>query len=128
VQPKGKGLRAGDQFTVPLCRWKHHSETSANGVHHAGREADWWKALNIDPVMIAGRLWAETEKAMISQLHVTNDNGLVQTIATVESETGLTILSTGGGLADHTMHIPFAARDWLAKKMANDNAKKAKVA
>jgi hypothetical protein len=57
---------------------------------------------------------------MANQLHVTN-NGRVQTLAAVETENGVTILSTGGGLDDTTMHIPFAARPWLARMLANDN-------
>jgi len=61
VQPKGKGLKAGDQFTVPLCRWTHHSATSAAGVHSVGDEAAWWRAHGIDPLAVANDLWAESE-------------------------------------------------------------------
>jgi hypothetical protein len=60
VQPKGRGLKASDSLTVPLCRWTHHSETSPLGVHHVGSEADWWRARAINPLPIAAMLWAES--------------------------------------------------------------------
>lgn len=60
AQPKGRGLRSGDQFTVPLCRWFHHSATSQHGVHFVGDEAAWWRAHGIDPLAVANDLWAET--------------------------------------------------------------------
>lgn len=62
LQANGTGLKPSDALTVPLCRWKHHSATSSEGVHHVGSEAEWWAARNIDPEPIAARLWAETEK------------------------------------------------------------------
>jgi hypothetical protein len=62
LQANGTGLKPSDALTVPLCRWKHHSATSNEGVHHVGSEAEWWAARNIDPEPIAARLWAETEK------------------------------------------------------------------
>lgn len=58
----GMGLRASDALTVPLCRWKHHSATSNDGVHHTGSESSWWEQRAIDPELIAAQLWAETEK------------------------------------------------------------------
>lgn len=61
-QPKGKGLRASDSKTVPLCRWTHHSATSAEGVHSVGDEAAWWRAHGIDPLAVANDLWAETNE------------------------------------------------------------------
>lgn len=62
AQPRGTGLRAGDQNTVPLCRWFHHSATSRFGVHFVGDEVGWWRAHGIDPLAVANDLWAETHK------------------------------------------------------------------
>jgi hypothetical protein len=62
VQPKGRGLKASDSKTVPLCRFGHHYATSNDGVHHVGDEAGWWVERGIDPVEIAARLWEESEK------------------------------------------------------------------
>ena len=61
AQPKARGLRAGDQYTVPLCRFRHHLATSREGVHATGNERRWWSDRGIDPVPIAERLWAESE-------------------------------------------------------------------
>jgi hypothetical protein len=54
VQPRALGRKVSDEFAVPLCR-THHRE-----VHRHGDEAAWWKATNIDPVVIAHRLWEHT--------------------------------------------------------------------
>jgi hypothetical protein len=62
IQPKGRGLRASDALTVPLCRWGHHSATSATGVHHVGDERAWWLRWQINPVAIAARLWVESNQ------------------------------------------------------------------
>jgi hypothetical protein len=51
---------------------------------------------------------------MTNQIHVSNA-GHVQTFAAVETDDGVTLLSTGGGHVDATMHIPFAARAWAAR-------------
>lgn len=61
AQPRARGLRVGDQYATPLCRWTHHSATSRAGVHASGNEAAWWRAHNLDPLPIAARLWAESE-------------------------------------------------------------------
>jgi hypothetical protein len=63
IQPRGKGLKASDSLTVPLCRWSHHSATSQAGVHHVGSESAWWRLWAIDPETIAARLWAESGNA-----------------------------------------------------------------
>jgi hypothetical protein len=67
VQPKGRGLRACDSMTVPLCRWRHHSATSPIGVHHEGDEEAWWLGWEIDPVAIAARLWMESNQQRRTQ-------------------------------------------------------------
>lgn len=60
--PEGGGtVRASDNYTVPLCRWTHHLAISPAAVHAVGREIDWWRAKNLDPLSIASRLWAESE-------------------------------------------------------------------
>jgi hypothetical protein len=61
VEKRGLGQKPSDALTVPLCRWRHHSATSNDGVHHVGNESDWWRARDIDPVTIAQRLWNESE-------------------------------------------------------------------
>ena len=56
AQPRAKGLKSGDQYTVPVCRM-HHTGGSLS-VHHDGDEAGWWQAKGVDPIAIARRLWA----------------------------------------------------------------------
>ncbi len=51
------------------------------------------------------------------QIHI-RERGLIQTLAALESPDGLTLLSTFGhaeGLRDIVLHIPTAARAWLAR-------------
>jgi hypothetical protein len=47
-----------DEFTVPLCR-THHRE-----LHRRGDERLWWQQLNIDPLLAASALWAQTHPAL----------------------------------------------------------------
>lgn len=61
VQAKARGLRSGDQFAVPLCRYRHHLAISREGVHATGNERRWWADRGVDPEPIAARLWAESE-------------------------------------------------------------------
>jgi hypothetical protein len=58
VQPKARGLKAGDQWCVPLC-FTHHDE-----LHRHGDEGRWWALQGIDPVEWAEREWKSwlTEK------------------------------------------------------------------
>ena len=63
VQPKARGRKAGDQWTVPMCRWHHIHCLHAmirNGARVQGREGDWWRAVGLDPIPLAMMLWAET--------------------------------------------------------------------
>jgi hypothetical protein len=39
---------------VPLCRTHHRA------LHRSGDEAAWWKSTDLDPVLIAHRLWQHT--------------------------------------------------------------------
>jgi ribosomal protein L40E len=50
-QPRAMSLKAGDQWTVPLCRRCHTL------VELAGDEAGWWRSLEIDPIPLATELW-----------------------------------------------------------------------
>lgn len=72
AQPKARGLKAGDQWTVPLCV-PHHDPNSRNSVHFAGDERAWWSARGVDPLPIAERLWAASVAAgrVRNQLKVT---------------------------------------------------------
>jgi DNA recombination protein Rad52 len=54
AQPRALGLKASDEFTVPLCRGHHRQ------LHQAGNEETWWKTLNVDPLTIAKALWEQT--------------------------------------------------------------------
>jgi ERF superfamily len=51
MQPRALGRRVSDEFAVPLCRTHHRA------LHRSGDEAAWWKSTDMDPVMIAQRLW-----------------------------------------------------------------------
>lgn len=52
IQAKARGETAGDQWAVALCRTHH------NALHAMGDEAKWWRVQLVNPVLIAGRLWA----------------------------------------------------------------------
>jgi ERF superfamily len=54
AQSRALGRKAGDQFTVPLCR-VHHRE-----VHRYGNEESWWRKSGIDPLAAARALWLQT--------------------------------------------------------------------
>ena len=58
-EPKARGLTAGDNWLVPLCRI-HHSAAYPNSVHSTGRELEWWHKMGINPIALAERLWNET--------------------------------------------------------------------
>lgn len=55
AEPKARGLKAGDNWTLPLCD-RHHTE-----LHNFGDENLYWLLYNIDPFSIAKELWSETE-------------------------------------------------------------------
>lgn len=54
VQPKARGLKGGDQWTVPMTNDEHLA------LHARGDEAAWWREQGIDPIKLAVRLWAES--------------------------------------------------------------------
>ncbi len=68
AQPKGVGLKVGDEFTVPLCAI-HHQEN-----HTVGNERQWWQDRKLDPLIVARKLWEETRQLQQSP-EVRNDLG-----------------------------------------------------
>jgi hypothetical protein len=54
MQPRALGRRVSDEFAVPLCRTHHRA------LHRSGDEAAWWTSTDLDPVLIAHRLWQHT--------------------------------------------------------------------
>jgi hypothetical protein len=54
MQPRALGRKTSDEFTVPLCRTHHRA------AHRAADEQAWWKAIRIDPVKIARKLWRDS--------------------------------------------------------------------
>lgn len=54
AQATSLGMKASDEFTVPLCR-SHHQE-----LHRHGNEAGWWANLQFAPLEIAKSLWNKT--------------------------------------------------------------------
>jgi hypothetical protein len=53
AQPRALSRKVSDEFTVPVCRL-HHRE-----LHNHGDEKMWWKAININPLPIAMKLWKQ---------------------------------------------------------------------
>jgi hypothetical protein len=54
TQPRALGRKTSDEFAVPLCRTHHRA------AHRAVDEQAWWKAIGIDPIEIARKLWKDT--------------------------------------------------------------------
>jgi hypothetical protein len=54
TQPRALGRKASDEFAVPLCRTHHRA------AHRAADEQAWWKAMGIDPLKVARKLWKDT--------------------------------------------------------------------
>ena len=50
-EPKARGLKASDRYTLPLCSRDHAS------LHSHGNERLWFARINIDPVALADALW-----------------------------------------------------------------------
>ena len=57
AQPRALGLKASDEFVVPLCR-SHHRQ-----LHQAGNEVAWWERPDINALEIAKSLWVKSGKA-----------------------------------------------------------------
>jgi hypothetical protein len=58
--PKARGLKAGDNWTLPLCN-EHHLAGFPGSLHDDGNERRWWAAHGIDPIAAAEQLWAESQ-------------------------------------------------------------------
>jgi DNA recombination protein Rad52 len=56
AQRRGLNIKVSDEFTVPLCAI-HHQQ-----LHNTTKEREWWQHRKIDPVMVAGTLWRESQK------------------------------------------------------------------
>jgi hypothetical protein len=54
MQPRALGRKVSDEFVVPLCRTHHRA------AHRAANEQAWWKAIGIDPIKIARKLWRDS--------------------------------------------------------------------
>ncbi|WJR66999.1 hypothetical protein QTA58_22885 [Neorhizobium sp. CSC1952] len=62
---RGKGTKAGDNWTLPLLPDEHR--TGPNAQHKTGHEQAWWEAHGIDANTLADRLWrvsGDTEAAI----------------------------------------------------------------
>jgi hypothetical protein len=57
TQPRALGRKVSDEFAVPLCRTHHRA------AHRAADEQAWWKAIGIDPIKIARKLWRDSRAA-----------------------------------------------------------------
>jgi hypothetical protein len=68
AQPRAMSRKVSDEFTVPVCRL-HHRE-----LHRHGDERAWWKAININPLPIASKLWKQgrTDVAIMSKTATKN--------------------------------------------------------
>ena len=56
AQSRGLSLKVSDEFTVPLCAIHHQH------IHTTGKEREWWQERNIDPLMVASRLWRQSSR------------------------------------------------------------------
>lgn len=56
AQPRARGLKVSDAYTVPTCL-RHHLEA------HAGDERAFWRRFGIDPLAVAEELWADSVQA-----------------------------------------------------------------
>jgi hypothetical protein len=52
AQPRARGLKSSDRFTVPICVHCH------TALHADGNEERWWrKSVNFDPLAVAEAFW-----------------------------------------------------------------------
>ena len=56
-EPKARSLKAGDNWTAPLCTI-HHGPGYPASLHAFGDERRWWAGQGIDPIDLCRRLWA----------------------------------------------------------------------
>jgi hypothetical protein len=55
-EPKGRGIKASDCYTVPVC-FEHHGPGPSGSIHDHGNERAWWEFLSVDPVAVALNYW-----------------------------------------------------------------------
>jgi hypothetical protein len=67
AQSRGVSLKVSDEFTVPLCAIHHHN------IHTTGKEREWWKERNIDPLKIASALWQQSRQQNPSPKDASSD-------------------------------------------------------
>src|SRR5438270_7184398 len=65
AQGRALGRKVSDEFTVPLCRTDHRD------LHRVGDERIWWRHFNLDPMLTAAALWAQTHSGRASA-HITD--------------------------------------------------------
>jgi len=70
TQPRALGRRASDEFAVPLCRTHHRA------AHAAADEQAWWKAIGIDPIEVARKLWKDTLASKCVTEHTTKPSAV----------------------------------------------------
>jgi hypothetical protein len=71
AQPRALGVKASDEYTVPLCR-VHHTE-----LHAAGNEKAWWHEMGVDPLAVARELWEESHRSSDEELALNGAGGPV---------------------------------------------------
>ena len=84
AQGRALARKVSDEFTVPLCR-THHRE-----LHLRGDERTWWQQLNVDPMLTASALWAQTHPALAqptSAIHGANGARFYQTKPIITADT-----------------------------------------
>src|SRR5262249_7601742 len=82
AQPRAIGLKVSDEFTVPLCRGHHRQ------LHQAGKEEVWWTDHNVNALMIAKNLWAQTRpKSAQATNSFDETNPIVQSVSHDLSQT-----------------------------------------
>lgn len=52
TQPRARGLKVSDEFTIPLCPWDHRQVEAASGW-----EEFWWASQHIDIKTAMRNLW-----------------------------------------------------------------------
>jgi hypothetical protein len=75
TQPRALGRKASDEFAVPLCRTHHRA------AHHAANEQAWWRAIGIDPIEVARKLWKDT---LAAKPHHRVDKGRSEPVQTAQ--------------------------------------------
>src|SRR5262245_29400451 len=75
-RPPALSRRVSDEFTVPLCRLHHRA------LHRRGDEAAWWAEVQLDPVPVARKLWAQSRLGAPGRI---GENGQSQPTSTPDT-------------------------------------------